>query len=99
MPCQRSMCFFTMALGSNHHKINGGDGVELCFFACLHALRRWSKRGSVHGYECLYATIMGRPPGSDTWKEDVRGTMGGAAGAAAPRESRPATAFAWSVFH
>jgi len=44
VPCQWSMCFFTMTLGSNHHKINGGDGVELCFFVCLHALRRWSKR-------------------------------------------------------
>jgi hypothetical protein len=52
VPCQRSVCFFTMAIRSNRHRINGGDGVELCFFACLHALRRWSKGRSVRGYFC-----------------------------------------------
>jgi hypothetical protein len=52
MPHQRSVRFFTMSLGSNRHRINGGDGVELCFFACLHALRQWSKGRSVHGYFC-----------------------------------------------
>jgi len=39
-PCQRSMCLFTLALGSNYHKMNGGDGVELCFLACLPILSK-----------------------------------------------------------
>ena len=43
VPCQWFMCFFTMALRSNRRKINNRDGMELCFFACLHALRWWSK--------------------------------------------------------
>ena len=34
VPCQRSVCLFTSALGSNSHKMDGGDGVELCFLAC-----------------------------------------------------------------
>ena len=34
VPCQRSVCLFTSALGSNSHKKDGGDGVKLCFLAC-----------------------------------------------------------------
>ena len=34
VPCQRSVCLFTSALGSNSHKMDGGDRVELCFLAC-----------------------------------------------------------------
>ena len=34
MPCQRSMFLFTLGLGSNSHKMDGGDEVELCFLAC-----------------------------------------------------------------
>ena len=41
-----------MVLGLNHHRINDGDGVELCFFACLDALRWWSKGRLVRGYFC-----------------------------------------------
>ena len=39
VPCQRSMCLFTSALGSNSHKMDGGDGVELCFLACQYYVR------------------------------------------------------------
>ena len=38
--CQQSMCLFTLALGLNRHKMNGGDGVELCFLACLPILSK-----------------------------------------------------------
>ena len=40
MPFQRSVCLFTSALGSNSHKMDGGDGVELCFLACLPILSK-----------------------------------------------------------
>ena len=30
------------SLGSNHHKMDGGDGVELCFLACLPILSKLS---------------------------------------------------------
>ena len=39
MPCQRSVCLFNSALGSNSHKMDGGDGVELCFLACQYYVR------------------------------------------------------------
>ena len=71
MSCHRSMCFFTMALGSNHHRINGGDGVELCFFACLHALRQWAKGRLVHEYFCRMPTCHCH--GKTTSKHHVEG--------------------------
>ena len=39
MTCQRSVCLFASALGSNSNKMDGGDGVELCFLACLRTYR------------------------------------------------------------
>jgi hypothetical protein len=38
------MCFFTMALGSNHHKINGGDRVEFVRDAHVTDIWRGVKR-------------------------------------------------------
>jgi hypothetical protein len=45
MPCQWSVCLFTLALGSNSHKMDGGDRLELCFLACQYyvsdVINRW----------------------------------------------------------
>ena len=38
VPCQRSVCLFTSALRSNSHKMDGGDGVELCLLACQYCV-------------------------------------------------------------
>jgi hypothetical protein len=69
--------------------------------ASLHASMHWG--GGARGgrskaifVACPHATVLERPPGSTMWKEDTRGTKGGAT---APRGSLPATAFAWSVLY
>ena len=41
-PCQWSVCLLTTALGSNRHRMDGEDGVELCFLACLPILSKLS---------------------------------------------------------
>jgi hypothetical protein len=63
MPRHQSVYFFTMSLGSNCHRINGGDGVELCFF-CMPPCIKAVEQGEV-GSQLFLSQARMPPPRED----------------------------------